>query len=46
MRLRLRGVFGLGLVDRMPDREAVICPSAVAGLCGWFRLSIFAVRAG
>ena len=35
-----------GLVDRMPDREAVICPSAVAGLCGWLRLNIFAVSDG
>ena len=34
MRFRLRDVWGLGLVDRMPEREAVICPSAVAGLCG------------
>ena len=46
MRFRLRDVWGLGLVDRMPEREAVICPSAVAGLCGWLRLNIFAVRDG
>ena len=46
MRFRLRDVWVLGLVDRMPDREAVICPSAVAGLCGWLRLNIFAVSDG
>ena len=42
----LRDVWVLGLVDRMPDREAVICPRAVAGLCGWLRLNIFAVSDG
>ena len=24
----------LGLVDRMPERDAVMCPGTVAGLCG------------
>ena len=46
MRFRLRDVWGLGLVDRMPEREAVMCPSTVAGLCGWLRLNILAVRDG
>jgi hypothetical protein len=35
-----------GLVDLMPDLDAVMWPSAVAGLWGWFWLRIFAVRAG
>jgi hypothetical protein len=30
LRFLLTGVFGL--VDRMPDLDAVMCPSAVAGL--------------
>ncbi len=40
----LTGVFGL--VDLMPDLDAVMCPSAVAGLWCWFWLRIFAVREG
>ena len=44
--IRLRLIWCLGLVDQIPEREAVMCPSAVAGLCGWLRLSIFAVRNG
>ena len=44
--MRFRFKWVLGLVDRTPDRDAVICPSAVAGLCGWLRLNIFAVSDG
>ncbi len=43
-RFLLTGDFGV--VDRIPDRDAVMCPSAVAGLCGWLRLRIFAVSDG
>jgi hypothetical protein len=43
-RCLLTGDFGV--VDRIPDRDAVMCPSAVAGLCGWLRLRIFAVSDG
>ena len=33
-------------VDRMPERDAVMRPRAVAGLCGCLRLSTLAVRDG
>ncbi len=46
MRFRFRLAVDFGVVDRMPDLDAVLCPSAVAGLCGWLRLRIFAVSDG
>jgi hypothetical protein len=39
-RFRFLLTGGFGLVDLMPDLDAVMCSSAVAGLWGWF----FAVR--
>ena len=30
----------------MPERAMEMCPSAVAGLCGWFFRIIAAVRLG
>jgi hypothetical protein len=36
----------LGWENRMPDRAIVMCPRAVAGLCGWFSRIISAVREG
>jgi hypothetical protein len=46
MRFRFLLTGDFGVVDRTPDRDAVMCPSAVAGLCGWLRLRIFAVSDG
>ncbi len=36
----------LGCDDRMLERAMVMCPRAVAGLCGWFFRIISAVRVG